>query len=465
MELKVSTADWDQMNRRRFLRRSLLALAAAQWARAMVAPGFPAGVVLGRPTATSITANLIPPRTMQVSYEYGLQAGVYTRQTAVQTAVGGEPLETVLEGLVANTRYYYRLRYDDQVSAEGSFHTQRTPGTPFMFAIQGDSHPERVNKQFDARLYGITLGSVAAARPDFFVAIGDDFSVDTLKTINAQTVKGVYQFQRPYLARVGAPVFLVNGNHEQASLANLDGTPNNVAVLAQNWRNAYYPQPAPDGFYSGNAQPVEHIGLLRNYYAWTWGDALFVVIDPYWHSAQAVDNGFGDERSAGKKRDIWNNTLGEVQYRWFRQVLETSQARYRIVMTHHVNGTGRGGIELAGTGEWGDTRQFAAKRPGWEQPIHEVMVRNGVNIFFQGHDHVFVHQELDGVVYQTLPQPANPNYNLDNEDAYRSGTKLPNSGHLRVMVDPVAGITVSYLRSYLEKPDEVAYSYTVRARR
>ena len=92
------------------------------------------------------------------------------------------------------------------------------------------------------------------------------------------------------------------------------------------------------------------------------------------------------------------------------------------------------------------------------------MVRNGVNIFFQGHDHVFVHQELDGVVYQTLPQPANPNYNLDNEAAYRSGKKLPNSGHLRVTVDPVAGITVAYVRSYLEKPDEVAYSYTVKGR-
>jgi hypothetical protein len=76
----------------------------------------------------------------------------------------------------------------------------------------------------------------------------------------------------------------VNGNHEQAARYLLDGTPDNVAVWAQNARNAYYAEPAPDGvFYTGNVEQIPFInGPLRNYYAWTWGNALFVVIDPYW---------------------------------------------------------------------------------------------------------------------------------------------------------------------------------------
>ena len=94
-------------------------------------------------------------------------------------------------------------------------------------------------------------------------------------------------------------------------------------------------------------------------------------------------------------------------------------------------------------------------------PIHDLMVKHGVTIFFQGHDHLFARQELDGVIYQTLPEPANPFYTTENADAYRSGTRLPNSGHVRVTVAP-DGVVVNYIRSYLDKPDELAFTYTVK---
>jgi hypothetical protein len=267
-----------------------------------------------------------------------------------------------------------------------------------------------------------------------------------------------------------APLFLVNGNHEQAAAANLDGTPDNVAVWAQNARNKYFPQPAPDGFYTGNSMPVKHIGLLRNYYSWTWGDALFVVIDPYWHSTTAVDNQMGSRDK--KNRDLWEITIGNEQYTWLKQALETSKAKYKFVFAHHVLGTGRGGIEQAGLYEWGGKNkrgddEFAQKRPGWEMPIHPLMAKNGVSIFFQGHDHVFARQELDGVVYQTLPEPADPNYKLYFEDAYHSGKILPSSGRVRVSVS-AEKVRVDYVRSYLPKdastehPDgEIAFSYDV----
>ena len=440
-------------------------------------PTFIASEILGRPTDRSVTANVVPATALEIYYEYSTAPDAYTAQTSRQTAVAGVPLETPIEGLQADTRYYYRVRYrqpgaeDFAAGQEHTFVTQRAAGSAFTFDIQADSHPERLNKMFDPELYRRTLLNAAADRPDFYLSLGDDFSVDNLKMVSADTVTQLYINQRQYLGLVGgsAPAFLVNGNHEQAALVNLDGTAENVAVWAQTARNAYFPQPAPDAFYMGDSQTVEYIDLLRDYYAWTWGDALFVVIDPYWHSSVAVDNAF---RGSGKTRDLWNVTLGDEQYQWLKQTLEESTARWKFVFAHHVDGTGRGGIELAGLYEWGGNGPngdylFDEKRPGWNEPIQQLLADNHVTIFFQGHDHIFCRQELDGVVYQTLPVPADPNYTLYNADAYRSGDKLPGSGHLRVTVAP-QGVTVDYVRAFLPKDEtdghhngEVAYSYTV----
>ena len=423
--------------------------------------GWVAGSILGRPTNSSITLNTIPTSAGELYVEYGTASGQYTGRTAVQAAVAGTPIETLLEGLTPNIRYYYRLDSGGGVSGQGSFMTQRAPGSSFVFDIQGDSHPERLGKQFTPDLYVKTLQGAATDQPDFYMTIGDDFSVDTLKTVNADTVRAVYLNQRKWLGLVGAPVFLVNGNHEQASMANLNGSANNVAVWAQTARNLHYPQPAPDTFYSGDEVPVQFIGLLRDYYAWTWGDAQFLVIDPYWHSPVTVDNQFGSDHAPKAARNEWDVTLGDAQYQWFKRTLESGTAKYKFVFTHHVMGTGRGGVELAKSYEWGDAAGLAAHRPRWSKTIHQLMADTGVTIFFQGHDHIFVHQTLDSVVYQSLAQPADPNYALNNADAYRTGDKLPSSGRVRVAVSPT-GVKVDYVRSYLDKPDELAFSYDVR---
>lgn len=186
--------------------------------------------ILGRPTDTSITVNVIATKSTEVYYEFGIASGTFTAQTVPQTATAEVPLESQIDGLLPNTRYYFRLRYGDVAGPEHTFTTQRTTGSTFTFDIQGDSHPERTKNQFDPALYTRTLQSAATDQPDFYIALGDDFSVDTLKNVNAQTVTALYIQQRQWLGLVGSPVFLVNGNHEQASLANLDGTPDNVAV-------------------------------------------------------------------------------------------------------------------------------------------------------------------------------------------------------------------------------------------
>jgi hypothetical protein len=62
---------------------------------------------------------------------------------------------------------------------------------------------------------------------------------------------------------------------------------------------------------------------------------------------------------------------------------------------------------------------------------------------------------LDGVTYQTLSQPADPNYALYFDDAYLSGEKHPNTGYTRVTVSP-GQVKVEYVRSVLPAHETAA---------
>ncbi len=431
-------------------------------------------IVLGRPTDQTIAVSLVSwDAAQQVYLEYGTTSGRYGETSQAISLVRGAPAELELAGLQPNTRYFYRVRNragnqgEWQSGAERSFTTARSPGTTFTFAVQGDSHPERAGRMFQSDLYARTMDLVASERPDFYVMLGDDFSLQpaiTRRQLSAATVDAVYANQRTYLGRMAhsTPIFLANGNHEEAGQVWLDGRPDNPAVLAGSARTRFFPLPAPNAFYSGDRTEVEFVGLLRDYYAWTWGDALFVVIEPYWHSPAPVDTlamELLDRFGRGRDRDWWNISIGDEQYRWLKETLEGSTAKYKFVFAHHVLGTGRGGIEMAPLYEWGGqgrtgAYEFARYRPGWEMPIHQLFARTGVSAFFFGHDHIYAHQELDGVVYQSTPNPADLTYTAFNNDAYRSGTILPNAGHLLVTVSPAAA-QVDYVRSFLAR-DETA---------
>jgi hypothetical protein len=446
-------------------------------------------LILGRVSGNSVTVSALSRDPVEAWFEYGTAPGAYSQRTSSVSLPAGKPVETVFAGLQPDTPYFYRLNYrapgaaDFTARPECTFRTQRPPGSSFTFGIQGDSHPERPQMS-DPNLYARTLLDAAAGKPDFYICMGDDFSVDALHEVNAETLVQPYTLQRPFLGLVAqsAPLFLLNGNHEQASLFNFIQTDirHEVAVAVQNARNTYYPTPMPDGFYTGDTQSLEGIGRLKDYYSWTWGDVLFVVLDNYWHSPQLVDSGFQERGQApgekghdrSKNRDWWQLTMGNAQYQWFRQTLEQSTAKYKLVFAHHVLGSGRGGVDGSDLYEWGGHNkrgdwEFTEKRPGWELPVHQLMVKHKVDIFFQGHDHLFAHQERDGLIYQEVPMPADQGYMTYNEDRYASGVKLPNAGHLRVTVTP-AQLKVDYIRCFLpqdetaqHKTGDVAFSYTV----
>jgi len=273
---------------------------------------------------------------------------------------------------------------------------------------------------------------------------------------DAATVNARYAYERGNfgIATHSTSLFLVNGNHD-AELGWLnDGTAQNLASWATQARQRYFLNPKPGSFYGGDSFSEPIVGQRASWYAWQWGDALFVALDPYW-----------DTRT--KSSDGWALTLGERQYRWLAETLSSSRATFKFVFIHSLvgglDGQMRGGIEAAPYFEWGGrnadgTAGFEKRRPGWSMPIHQLLVQHGVTAVFHGHDHLYARQELDGVVYQAVPQPSAKNSSSGASLAaayhYASGTIRSSAGHLRVNVAPDR-VTVQYVRAWLPK-DETA---------
>ena len=461
---------------------------------------FTADELLGKPTGTSITINIVPASAIEYRYQYRKASEAsYTAQTSPVTAVAGAPSEATITGLSPNTRYYYRMLYDGdghvedgdfETRTEHSFWTQRAKGSTFVFAVTSDTHAN-LNTTFTQ-----AMDNILADQADFLVDLGDTFMVDNTTLQSAVNTRYLAFREPAYLDRIGhsVPVYLSSGNHEEEEGWNLDDTPFSIGLASIQARKAYYPTPVdqgPGGFYSGNTDLLPAIDeatygdeLREDYYAWTWGDALFVVIDPFQYTMNlpySPTAGEGSDDSVTGTQ--WSWTLGEQQFNWFKQVLQNSDAKYKFVFSHQmlggipraISGVGagyvRGGAEAAAYFEWGGrnadgTEGFAANRdPGdfGAIPLHQFMAANGVSAYFHGHDHQYVYEKRGSVVYQEVPSPSmtmagfSGIYTVGTNPEYETIAIYPSTGHLRITVNSTQA-TVAYVRS---NQTGVSYTYTI----
>jgi hypothetical protein len=144
-------------------------------------------------------------------------------------------------------------------------------------------------------------------------------------------------------------------------------------------------------------------GPLQNFYAWTWGDALFCVLDPFRYTLVGSTH-------VPKTAADW--TLGKTQFRWLADTLEKSTAQWKVIFCHHLVGGGKidkagrsihEGLEEPAYGR-GSARE-AARQDTEQYRIHQLMRKHGAQFFVYGHDHAFCHGVLDDVHYFCCARP------------------------------------------------------------
>ncbi len=469
----------------------LAAAGGALWlaapARAQGQAALPFDVLLGRPTDRSIALSLLATADREVVVDAGTQSGSYPLQSPPVVLAAGTPEVVTLESLQADTTYYYRVRHrapgtgEYAAAPEATFVTQRAAGRTFTFAVEADPH----HQDNEPLVWRTALANILADRPDFLIDLGDTFMDEK---VGATTLDQIVQIRKDvragFFGLIGqaVPLFLVNGNHdpELGWLLNRAQPQANLPAWGVQGRQRYYPCPVPSGFYSGAAAADAFTLAPRDaYYAFTWGDALFIALDPFWYSSQATN----------KSKDPWFWTLGQAQYDWLQRTLEGSRATFKFVFLHHLVGgshdaIARGGIEYAPYYEWGGsnldgTPGFASHRPGWARPIEDLLLAHNVSIVFHGHDHLYVKQDLDAdgdgvadLIYQEVPQPSRSQQGISSAVpyGYRRGMIYPSSGHLRVRVSATQ-VTVDYVRAVIPGDTSagvangaVSYRYTIQAR-
>jgi predicted phosphodiesterase len=342
-----------------------------------------------------------------------------------------------VEGLAPGRAYAYEIRSPD-TAVDGAeltlFHgravTTQEPGARYTFDVLTDSHiPPR-----DPLLRGDTVGTdfysfdettlmdvardMAADRPDFLIHLGDmlDYHLFGFNEPPPDTKWGrlAYLNYRRLLGNTlgNAAHFAVVGNWEGENGCN---TVEEIQRSASQ-RLLYVPGPSPATYAQGGSPN-------QDYYAFTWGDALFVVLNvmsytPTCHLLSG-DPGLPDD---------W--TLGEAQRAWLSQTLAGATSKWRFLFIHHTVGGAAGNTADSAYGRGGGQ----AAHVGEQAWVHEQMLKYGVQIFFYGHDHVFTDIVVDGIHY-LLPGSAGAPWKFDT--SITGYTQYwPDSGYGRVTVSP-----------------------------
>ena len=399
------------LTRRKMLKGSLIAFFAVLTPKFAMAAALPIKIQLSKKSTNSLSFTVTATASGNFYLEYGATKEQLVTKSAITKILANKPLTFELRNLQANTLLYYRVRYllgksrSYLATPITSARTTQLLSTS-TFAVQADPH---MDQNSSAEVYLNTLKQVVAAAPAFLMDLGDIFMVDKLQDKSEANIRARFELMKSYYAKLeNVPLRITLGNH--------DGELGYSKFNTKNYRREYFP---------------EQTGELA-YYSFEGPNQLHVVLDPFTYTME------------NPKDDGWQWTLGKAQYEWLKKTLKESEARHKFVYIHHLlvgNAQSRGGVEIAHLNEWGGKNVdgsygFDQFRPGWGQPVHQILLENKVGFVFKGHDHLYVKQDLDGIVYQTLPQPSHPGDKLDvKQYGYLSGKGVGGSGFLKVRTE------------------------------
>ena len=423
------------VSRRAFLKATGAAVAAmaagTPESEALAAPGevgdppepFAAAPAVFRPTASGCTLHWVPNGEVETSIFAGQSADALV---PYWEAISANATEVELTGFPADSPLYYQCFFRKRGEADRRalplrrVQTARRPGSSFQVALIADSHVNRVQQKPAGRAnLDKAINMVLADAPDYVIFLGDEPCTKEhgadVPTATFESTMDKWRFWRtaygPLLAAV--PSFLVLGNHEGE--AGYQRVWRDRGEYLQRWstiaRKRFQLNPLPytypeggenDGWLGDPADPATggadegNCSPLQNYFAWTWGDALFVVLDVHRYT------NIGGEPPVVP--ESW--TLGRAQMRWFESVLTNSRARWKLVLAHHLaGGLGWGVMDGRRTAHAYGRGGAKYARIGEQAKITEIMKRTGAQFFMYGHDHVFAHQQAEGIHFLLTGRP------------------------------------------------------------
>lgn len=334
--------------------------------------------------------------------------------------------EWKVSGLDSGSVYEYELLADDRSVFVGRAVTQREPGESYEFALITDSHiePRDVGPgDLSALTYAESVllqvdANVAEQDPDFLFNLGDmldfhDYGFNDPPPSGEPTRLAYLNYRRLLDQSLGRMAhFPVIGNWDGE---NGNYTDEQIAY-SQAERLLYLPAPEPDTYPQGGND-------AEDYYAFTWGDALYVVLNvmTYTPTAHLLSTYPG-------VADDW--TLGQEQLSWLETTLSEATSKWRFLLIHHTVGGAAADEINAAYGRGGGL----AAMVGEQALVHQMMLDHGVQIFFYGHDHVFTDIIVDDIHY-ALPGSAGAPWKFEGDETGYS-TYWTDSGHGLVSVSP-----------------------------
>lgn len=331
--------------------------------------------------------------------------------------------EWSVDGLTPSTGYDYEIVGCSAGSATPLYAahavTQRPAGQPFSFALITDTHigsDLSFSNQGDPATLSTVDAALATASPDFVVNLGDMLDYHeygfNAPPPSAAVARLAYLNYRRTLGDVTASVahYPVLGGWDGENGCNSAEEIDRSRPV----RLLYLPSPGPETYPEGGSP-------FRDYYAFTWGDALFVVLNVYTYTPTCHllnDNpGLPDD---------W--TLGQEQLDWLRRTLTNATSKWKFLLIHHPVGGNAGDAANSAYGRGGGR----AAHVGEQDTVHQMMMELGVQIFFYGHDHVFTDMVVDTIHY-SLPGSAGAIWMFDESETGYT-TSWPDSGWGRVDV-------------------------------
>ena len=416
-------------------RRALLAGALASLigrspqASAVVVPKFQLLKVL---STSSLQFSITAPSDMKVYIEYGSKKGLFPTKSSVLSVKKAISANLAVNNLKPGVPYFFRLRF----STTGKtylFTPVITAATPLetnssIFAIQADPH---MDENSSGEIYEKTLDLIDASGAAFLFDLGDIFMVDKLADKSEANIRARFELMRGYYQRLkNVPLKIVLGNH--------DGELGYSKFNTKKYRAEYFPEQTGELAYFS----ISHNGVLH------------IALDPFTYT------------TTNPKADGWQWTLGKTQYDWLVTTLMESKEEHKFIYIHHLlvgDAQSRGGAKIASFNEWGGNNKdgtygFDSNRPGWGKPVHQLLKEYGVTAVFKGHDHLYVKEVFDGLIYQTLPQPSHPG-NATNSAipyGYGEGKIVGGSGFIKVTTNPGRALI-----EFVKYDGSIADSYTI----